>query len=103
MAIFRHILENAVDSSCFSFKDGKFVAEASDIKGFTIDQQIYDDACDVGFGIRSAKTGKVVVYYLYNHDEDRDGDVTAWRFKPIEEHVRHNALAAKTEVIIFND
>lgn len=41
--------------------------------------RIYDDACDVGFKVRSPRTGAVKLFVLVRTFDDGE-DVTAWHF-----------------------
>jgi hypothetical protein len=101
MAVLQSFISSAVPSKHFSYKDGAFVCEASDLKGiWNGDKQIYDDACDVGIAIRSARTGAVVKFYHAETFKDREGDVTHWEYHSTADHARH-LLGLK--VIIFND
>lgn len=84
-------------SSKFSFKNNTFVAEASDF-GRNLDLgRVYDDACDEGFSIVSAKTGKIAVFALYNHEEDNEGDLVSWIFRCVTPGLTH------LKAVIFND
>lgn len=66
--------------------------------------RLYDDACDVGISVKSAKTGRVVTYYLSDEERDASGeDIAGWYFKPIAEDVRRCPECANTEVLIIND
>lgn len=85
-----------ISSSKFSFKNNKFSAEASELNGFSLDR-VYNDACDEGFTIISEKTGKGAVFALYNHEEDREGDLVAWIFKCVTPGLTH------LKAVIFND
>ena len=48
-----------------------FVSEASDMMNRHL-QPLYNDACDVGFSMKSSKTGRVVVYVLTDTVIDDD-------------------------------
>lgn len=86
-----------ISSSKFSFKNAVFSAEASDFgRSFDLGR-VYDDAYDEGFTIVSERTGKPAVFALYNHDEDLEGDVTAWIFKCVTPGLTH------LKAVIFND
>lgn len=51
-----------ISTSLFHYEDGLFTAEASDLpRDFRLGP-IYDDACDVGFTLVSARTGKTRVF-----------------------------------------
>ena len=66
---------HAFDSYEFTFKNNVLSAEASTLC-YRDSYRIYDDACDVGIAIRSARTGVVVRFYESRTDSDRDGDVS---------------------------
>ena len=95
-------------STIFSYNstDKTFTAEASDLGNRHL-QQIYDDACDVGFSIQSGRTGSEVTYYMdtvnkVNKGTD-DEEIGSWTYLPLPECVRKHPLCAGTKVIIFND
>jgi len=69
-----------VSSSHFSFKNNVFIAELSEVpvKHF---QRVFDDACDLGFTIISAKTGNHVVFAIDRYELDADDDLVAIHFK----------------------
>lgn len=102
MAVLQSIINNALPTSLFTYSKGTFVAEASDLKGRNVEQQIYDDACDVGFCLRSP-TGNVVKFFLSKEHKDSEGDITHWEFLPCAEDVRKRPIFAKMKVVIFND
>ena len=68
----------------------RFIAEASELPN---PGRIYDDACDVGYRIRSHKTGKTILFANSNIIRDRDGDIQVWIYRsvdrsiPVELHV----------------
>lgn len=89
--------------SCNEDRQWSLVAEASDL-GYRGPRQIYDDACDAGISIKSARTGQVITYYLSEEEMDGSGeDVAGWRFKPIAEDVRRVPACKNTSVLIIND
>jgi hypothetical protein len=67
--------------------------------------RIYDDAADCGIAIKGMTA--TTWWYLVENGEFNDPDyslgVTAWRFKPIPEHVRKFPAIAGMEVVIIND
>jgi hypothetical protein len=99
----------SIKSDIFSYvnETKTFCAEISTIQGnfpsFAIFQQIYDDACDVGFAMVSANTGTVVRFYHASTDLDNEGDIMGWRFKPISEDVRRVSKLDGVSVLIIND
>lgn len=75
-----------------------FTVEASDLtngRERPLSSRIYNDATDVGFYIKSERTGKSEAFYLavkYSHDVDVD----RWVFKPVNQ-------AIHMEIIVYND
>lgn len=65
----------------------QLIAEESDLRNKNLFRQVWDDACDVGFIIRSHHTGREVTFALYSQVTDSDGDVTAWHFDSLDEDV----------------
>ena len=58
----------------------EFVAEISDTNGLG---QVYDDACDEGLTLVSARTGNTVVFVVQEtHYRDSQGEVGWWILKP---------------------
>src|SRR3989304_8490620 len=53
-------------------------------------QQIYDDACDVGFAIKSDKTGAVITVAMTRpvHRNDEDNELLYWEYSPTSESIR---------------
>lgn len=90
----------------FSTQTQCFTAEASDFGGGFITSQVYDDACDEGFVIRSPNTGKEILFVGDGVDEDSEGDIAGWRFKAYKERQR-NGLWTRTAhtftALIIND
>ena len=69
----------------FSYKNRVFTAEASDFPEHKFRQmftQVFDDACDQGFELTSARTGKKVKVTLSKVYRDREGELTHWEFIP---------------------
>jgi hypothetical protein len=105
MAILQGLETYAIDSTKFTFNSAKrtFFAEASDLNGHELYRQIYDDAIDVGFAIRSDRTGQVMRFYVASTHKDREGDITHWTFKIIDEDARRSPALKDLSVVIFND
>jgi len=81
----------------FSYKNRKFTAEASDFKGRfqSMFKQIFDDACDEGFELKSARTGKVVEVILVETVR-YDNEIQFWMFTPY-------CNDSFDSLIVFND
>lgn len=102
------LADRPVPSDRFTFFTDKtgapvFVGEASDLRGLALQAPLYDDAADVGFVMRSAKSGSLAVFHLSETQEDAEGDVICWVFLPTSATVRREPRMAKARVRIFND
>jgi hypothetical protein len=71
-------------SDMFTWNKNRAVADASDFGSLKergtnwIGSRLYDDACDIGFYVVSAKTG-VKMLFTYVHDEDGyDGELQVY-------------------------
>lgn len=96
--------KNPIDSKHFSKSKDVWVAEASDIEYETRIQPIYiSDTSKRGIPIKSEKTGRIVWFYLWRTERDREGDITLWHYKAIQEHTPGNPKLQKLIVTIIND
>ena len=75
----------------------QYVGEASSTRGFG---RVYDDACDEGLTLVSARTGRAVVFAIYDAKYDGEGDLQAWRLRPA---VGQRDVPADVELVLFND
>lgn len=80
-----------------------FSAEASDFPNHAPFQRLYDDAVDVGFTMKSTKTGAEVVYTMEQVHRDGEGETTHWTFVPTRESYNRHREAVNTKVVVFND
>lgn len=71
-----------------------FTGEISSTHGFG---RVYDDACDEGLTLVSAKTGREVVFVV-ERTEYRDGEIVSWTLKPAD-----SAVWAAGSILLFND
>lgn len=95
------LTELSTDRFNFNAMNGVFTAEASDFNGlpFKFDHllaRVWDDACDVGFELVSARTGEKVVVTLVDEKTDNEGSILFWEFAPY----RNESF---NKVVIFND
>lgn len=86
-------------SSLFSYTKASknFTAEISIVPAVL--RQLFDDSLDIGFGIRSEKTGRVIYFTLVNAFKDDEGDYTHWEFEVYD--ARDDV--AGLSVTVFND
>jgi hypothetical protein len=66
-------------------------------------QPIYDDACDVGFAVKSEITSKVVTYYMSNVMKDAEGEILGWEYRPTVESIHSVPECTHTRAVVFND
>lgn len=95
------------DSRLFTYSRdyNSFGCEMSTLSlGYGIDPlaQLYHDACDQGFLMKSHATGNVVIWYLSSTEKDNEGDTTHWVFKPTMASIHHNPQLETAKVLIWN-
>ncbi len=57
--------------------------------------RVWSDSCDLGFLVRSPKTGAVLLFTLTSEDKGlRDGETQAWTFTSVEGDIR---------IVVLND
>lgn len=79
------------------------VSERSDLRE-NLFQRIYPGYSEeVGFPMRSDKTGQVIWFRLASVEKDREGDLVAWHFVPTAEATRKNPKVTGVKVVVFND
>lgn len=76
--------------------DNTFVADASDLNGFG---RVYDDACDLGVTLVSAKTGREVVFVVTAERRDGEGEILFWELRPATLDTRRSPGTVQ----IYND
>ena len=59
----------------------EFVAEASSLPPF---RRVWDDACDEGLTLISARTGREVVCAVVDLMRDDEGELTGWTLRPAD-------------------
>lgn len=64
--------------------------------------RVYDDACDLGYTLVSARTGREVVFAQTFTSRDIGGDVAFWVYEPEPYQKRLGELAG-VRLIVFND
>jgi len=96
------LIEFSTDNFTYHAQAQTFVSEASEMENRHL-QRMYDDACDVGFSMKSSKTGRVVVYVLVDTVIDDDDGIQYWIFEPTAESVRKHPECVGTKVKVFND
>jgi hypothetical protein len=79
-----------------------FSCEASDMENRHL-QQFYNNARDIGFAMKSDKTGDVVMYAMNSVKRDEEGDIQYWTYHPTTESQQKVPGCRGTMVIVFND
>jgi len=95
-----------VSSSRFEYSPQHklFMADASDLgRGLKLFQRVYPDAADVGFPLRSERTGVCAWFAFVREDRNADNEITGWVFHPTDEAVRANPALAAHRVLVIND
>lgn len=78
-----------------------FVGEISAVP--TVLREMYNDALDIGFAMRSAKTGRIAYFCIETAERDREGDMYRWTFKPTSDSIRRNPNLEGVVVAVYND
>jgi hypothetical protein len=92
-------------SSMFSVDGKDLVCEASTMENRHL-QRIYDDAMDVGFAVKSERTGSVAVFVMstpFYHGEGEDRELGGWKYTVSSESVRMHPECAGLTATVFND
>ena len=77
-----------------------FYADITDVP--QVLRQLWNDSMDLGFGITSAKTNRIV-YFILESVQKFDGEVLTWTFVPSPLLVSKNPGLIGLTVVIFND
>lgn len=78
-------------------KDARlFIGEISSTHGFG---RVWNDSCDEGLTLVSARTGKHVTFAIVETIRDADGDITQWMLRPTPD----SDCDADLGVVLFND
>ena len=88
-----------VSSRPFSYIDGMLVADLSDLGRDFRFGRVWDDACDVGLTVISARTGRKVVYVIENEQRDREGELQYIELRPASRFESDDLPAVR----LFND
>ena len=93
-----NIIGQIFPSSWFTWnpKTRTFVGEMSIVDGCT--KQLFADAVDCGFGIKSEKTGSVALFTLESAERDKEGDILSWRFQIYDQEICLRGIS----VVVFN-
>lgn len=88
-----------VSTARFQWDGQRFSAEISDLPGFG---RVYDDACDEGLTLVSARRpGEQIVFAVTHIERDREGDLLYWDLAPA--FGQPTAWSCTFTVRVFND
>jgi hypothetical protein len=97
------LVEHSDKQFTYSAKDKTLVSEASDLDNRHL-ERLYDDACDVGFAVKSEKTGNVVTFVLSDVKLFPDDDgVCSWEYVVAPESIKQYPHYAGFKAVVFND
>ena len=96
----------AFGAELFSWKGREGVTEVSTLtRGSIVEvlRPVWEDSCDVGFKLKSPKTGVEVLFVfekvIYSNPDNINESLDAWKFTEYSTEAKSNPLS----VIIFND
>jgi hypothetical protein len=70
---------SVLSASEFSWVGKQGAAEVSSLSQFE-PQRVWSDSCDLGFVVRSTRTGADVLFLLASEILDSEGSLSGWRF-----------------------
>ena len=74
----------------------RFVGDISSTHGFG---RVYNDACDEGLTLVSARTGREVTFVVNREHRNADGDITHWELIP----AHYQRDVPPCHILLFND
>lgn len=82
----------------------RMVAEISDLNSFEGFKPLYDDAVDVGFAIKNAKSGNITRWAVADEIRDtRENELLGWYLVPTQEALRRNPVMEGYCMTLIND
>lgn len=80
----KNVIGTVYNSNRFDYltSSKKFIADISEVR--CVLRQLWIDSFDCGFGIRSVKTGEIVLWTLKEIKKDNEGDIICWIFEPYQ-------------------
>lgn len=77
-----------------------FIGDISETNGF---QPLYDDACDVGITLQSAKSLRYSSWYVEREEYGDEFEISNWILKPTTETLRHLPGLEGWKIVLYND
>ncbi len=78
------IKEYSTDYFQWGEESRTFYSDASTLSRGEFMSRLYDDACDEGFRLISARTAVNQIVYLVDAQSNWSGDIIKWTFKPLD-------------------
>ena len=97
-----NVIEFPSDHFTYSKHSNCLTSEASDMGNRHL-QPLYDDACDVGFAVKSSTSGEVVTFHMVKVMTDGEGEVTGWEYELTAESARKHSECGRMTAVVFND
>jgi len=97
-----NVIEFPSDQFTYSKHSNCLVSEASDMGNRHL-QHLYDDACDVGFAVKSSQSGDVVNFHMVNVMKDGEGELIGWEYELTAESARQHPECGRMTATVFND
>ena len=82
-------------------KTYSFSADISEVPAVL--RQMTNDSMDIGFAMRSSKTGEIAYFIVSRAERDADGDMYRWTFIPTDASIYSNPLLTGVMVNVYND
>lgn len=79
------------------------VVEHSDLGRRSIEEQLYDDACDVGVALYNPTTTRNTRWYWAKEKKDADGDLQVTILRPCSESIYKYPTLEGWELHVLND
>lgn len=99
------LVEHSSNQFTYTANNKTLVSEASDLDNRHL-ERLYDVGNELGFAVKSEKTGNVVVFVMaapFYHGEGEDRELAGWHYIPTCESFRKVPECQGMEAKIFND
>lgn len=92
-----------ISAKRFRWSQGNGYAEASELPDLK-QHQIWPDACDVGFTIRSERTGELRTFVETHVNRDDEREIESWVYSSVNNRNGHiDRPGALLTITIYND
>jgi hypothetical protein len=96
---------NSVDATLFTpdLQRRMLVAEHSDLRNVSLQQPLYDDACDVGIALYNPRTHALTRWHFVREERDGEGELQVTIFHPTPESLRNYPQLSGWSIHVLND